>query len=415
MGTDDMKKALVLAGGHPQITLIEKLKSRNIFTILADYYENPVARKYADKFYQISTLDVPAIKKLAIEENVDFLITVCTDQALLTVAFVSEQLGLPCYIDYQTALNVTNKSYMKKVFYDNSIPTAKYQIYEDFESVKSVDWKYPVIVKPVDCNSSKGVKKVNNIFELELAFNDAIHFSRTKTAIVEDYISGDELSVDVFVENGVAYVLDITNSEKIKEDDKFVIFRTWHPASVSEQIVESIKSIAQKIADSFGIFNSPMLIQLISDGSEVYVLEFSARTGGGVKFLSIKRETGFDVIDAVIDLTLGKKVHYVYEKPSFKYMLDEYIYCNNGQFDHLEGFERLKQDGIMADYYLFKWQGAIFDGIENSGDRLAGFSIISDSIEELSRKHNEINSNIKAISTDNKDLIRHDLLTPVGM
>ena len=106
--------ALVLAGGYPQIALIRELKSRGITTVLCDYYENPVARPYADIFYQESTLDIPAITRVAQQEQVDFLITVCTDQALLTVAQVSEALGLPCYISHETALNVTNKAYMKK-------------------------------------------------------------------------------------------------------------------------------------------------------------------------------------------------------------------------------------------------------------------------------------------------------------
>ena len=83
-------KALVLAGGFPQIELIKQLKVRGIETILADYNEEPVAKKYADKFYQVSTLDIDAVRKVAKDEQVDFLITVCTDQALLTVAKVSE-------------------------------------------------------------------------------------------------------------------------------------------------------------------------------------------------------------------------------------------------------------------------------------------------------------------------------------
>ena len=82
------------------------------------------AKKYADVFYQASTLDVAAITDIAVKEKVNFLITACTDQALLTVAKVSEDLGLPCYIDYQTALNVTNKAYMKKVFEEHGISTA---------------------------------------------------------------------------------------------------------------------------------------------------------------------------------------------------------------------------------------------------------------------------------------------------
>lgn len=43
-------KALVLAGGFPQIALIQELKTRGITVLLADYNENPVARPYADQF-----------------------------------------------------------------------------------------------------------------------------------------------------------------------------------------------------------------------------------------------------------------------------------------------------------------------------------------------------------------------------
>lgn len=402
---------MILAGGFPQIFLINKLKERGYYTILVDYYESPVAKDYADKFFQISTLDVSAVKQLAIDEMVDFLITVCTDQALLTVAEVSEELGLPCYIDYRTALDVTNKSYMKKVFVDNDIPTAKFRIFDSLDEVMQVEWKYPVIVKPVDCNSSKGVKKASNIDELGCYFREALSFSRTKMALVEEYIIGEELSIDVYVDDGVAHVLDITESEKIREQDKFVIFRTWHPAKAKDAIENKVNYIAQKIADAFKIKNAPMLLQVLTDGSNVYVLEISARTGGGVKFLSIERQTGTDIIEAVIDLTEGKKPMILSNKPKFKYMIDEYIYCMPGIFDHLEGFDELIEDGTMLDFYVFKCKGSFFNTVENSGDRLAGFSIVADSLAELNQKHRIINNCIRAISTDGVDIIRHDLLT----
>ena len=213
-------KALVLAGGFPQIELIKELKRRQITVILADYYAAPVAKPYADAFFQISTLDVAAIEALARKENVDFLITACTDQALLTVAQVSEKLGLPCYIDYQTALNVTNKAYMKEVFLSNCISTAKHVALAQLDPDVIADLQYPAIVKPVDCNSSKGVKKVYNAEELQIAFDEAVTMSRTKTAIVEEFIVGPEITVDVQVENGKAHVLSAAYSDKIADDDK---------------------------------------------------------------------------------------------------------------------------------------------------------------------------------------------------
>ena len=405
--------ALVLAGGFPQIDLINELKGRGIYTVLADYYAEPVAKPFADKFYQVSTLDIEAITNVAKTENVDFLITVCTDQALLTVAKVSEDLGLPCYIDYQTGLNVTNKSYMKKVFEEYGIPSAKHTVMGVFDESRLEKMAYPLIVKPVDCNSSKGVVKAFGRDELIKAFDKAVEYSRTNTAIVEEFIEGIELSVDVYVEEGKAHVLAVTNSDKIKDDEKFVIFRSKYPIVRSEIINQKIADASQKIADAFGIKNAPMLIQLIVRGEEIYVLEFSARTGGGVKHKLIERICGFDVIKAVVDLTLGEIPHIEIKPAQSKYIVDEFIYCHPGTFEKLEGFDKLVDDGVLSNYFLFKWKGAIFDTIENSGDRIAGFTIQADSIKELEEKHNTANRELKVIDNTGEDMMRHDLLTEI--
>ena len=403
-------KALVLAGGVPQIALIEDLKARGIITILCDYYEKPVAREYADVFYQVSTLDVEGIKNVAINENVDFLITVCTDQALLTVAQVSEELDLPCYVDYATALNVTNKSYMKEMFVQNNIPTAKYVIQGELDLSRLESLRYPLIVKPVDCNSSKGVKRVENEMELRNAFADAVRLSRTKTAVIEEYIVGAELSIDVYVENGKAHILCISELEKIPENDKFVIFRTKCPALVTEKGLLNIEQTAQQIADAFNLKNSPMLIQLINKGEEVYVLEFSARTGGGEKFKLIKDVTGFDVVGAVVDLTLGIVPH-VSPFTNLSYYVNEFIYCKPGVFDRLVGFEQLKQEGILKEYFQFKWQGAKFDEVSNSGDRVAGFTLCADSIDEVKRLHHRAAETLQVMDVDGNDMMRHDIMS----
>lgn len=403
-------KALVLAGGFPQIALINQLKKRGIFTLLADYYENPVAKPYCDKFYQASTLDVEAIRNIAVEEKVDFIITACTDQALLTVAKVSEELGLPCYIDYKTALNVTNKQYMKKVFAENGVPTAKHTVMGVFDEEKIKDMTYPLIVKPVDCNSSKGVKKVLNKEELIPAFEAAVNYSRTDTAIVEEFVEGEELSADIYIENGVAKLLSISTLDKIPDNDKFVIFRGFYSYEKTEKVRQIVEKTAQQIADAFGLKNSPMLIQMIYDGEKVSVLEFSARTGGGVKYRLIQRASGFDVLSAVIDLTLGKFPTVNATEPENKFIANEFIYCKPGIFEKLNGFDELKNEGIIADYYLFKWKGAEFDTIGNSGDRVAGFTVQADDLKELKEKHFEAIERMEVLDISGNNMMRKDLL-----
>ena len=195
-------KALVLCGGKPQIALIHELKRRNITAILADANDKATAVQYADVFYKVSTLDVVGIEKIALAEKVDFILSVCADQMLLVAAQLSEKLNLPCYIDYETAKNVSSKEYMKRIFVENNIPTAKYIVGSSISLSVIEGLNFPLIVKPVDCYSSRGVKKVLNYDELLSAFENAKNLSRTGTVIVEEFVEGLELSVDIYVENG---------------------------------------------------------------------------------------------------------------------------------------------------------------------------------------------------------------------
>ncbi len=404
-------KALVVAGGIAQAALIQELKSRGIYTILADRNPKAVAVPYADAFFPVSTLDEEGIKQLAIDEKVDMVLTACADQVLLVVAKISEELGLPCYIDYHTAQLVSDKQYMKDVFVKKGIPTAKHVVMDTFDMDKVGQFIFPCVVKPVDSYSSRGVRKVFDFDEMKRAFEEAVEISRTKTAIVEEFCEGEEITVDVYVEGGIAKVLTASYSDKIADKDRFVIYRTKNPVQVSDNIKSQIAQVAQQIADAFGLKDSPMLIQLIADDKRISVLEFCARTGGSIKYKLIKKASGFDVIKAVVDLTLGEKPHVGELRSESKYITNTFLYCKSGIFDHAEGFDELLQEGIITDYNVFANPGRTYTQITSSGDRVASFTVQSDDLEEQRRKHAIAIDCVRAISTTGEDLIRHDLVT----
>ncbi len=403
-------KALVLCGGMPQIELINNLKSRGIVTILADMNENVIGRGYADKFYPVSVLDVEAVKDLAVKEKVDFIITVCADQVLQVQAQVSEELGLPCYIDYKTAQAVSKKNHMKRIFKASGIPTSKYLVMDEIDHDELQKLKFPLIVKPIDSYSSRGVKRVQNAEELYSAFQNAKNISRTNKAIVEEFIEGDELTVDVYVSQGKAHVLCISALDKVPDTDGFVICRTRCPANMSKEIGELVSKIAQNIADAFSLKDSPMLIQMITKNNEIWVVEFCARTGGGDKFRLIKKVSGFDVIDAVVELTLGNKPE-VFGKATYNTkIVNEFLYCNEGEFQKLSGFQDLLESGVITEYYELKAAGSQMTEIKSSGNRVAYFTVEAETYDELLEKHNTANKTIKALDINERDILRHDIV-----
>jgi|InofroStandDraft_1065614.scaffolds.fasta_scaffold16196_3 biotin carboxylase len=381
------KKVLVLAGGFDQIALINELKERGIYVILADYYENPPAKLYADKHYQISTLDEEKIYQVALVENVDIITTACTDQALLTMARVSERLNLPTYISSETALNVTNKTFMKSCFAKNGIPTAKFVLLKNRKTWENEIDKlpeFPLVVKPCDCNSSKGVIRVNQGKELKSAIEEAFELSRSGQVIVEQFIEGREISIDIWLNQENVVVLSISESKKIKESNNdFLIYQSRYPVEEIDNYKEQIISIADDIARAFQLSNCPMLIQALIKNGNIYVIEFSARMGGGTKYKLIENISGIDIMKIYVERILGNVGQVVVPKKSSKYIELDYLYTDSGTVTGVVGFEECKKEGLIEDYFLYKPLNSWIATRKISGDRMAGILISGDTEKGL--------------------------------
>ncbi len=401
------KKILVLAGGIDQIGLLHDLKSRGYYTILVDYYPNPVAKPYADKHIQESALDLATVLRIAKEEQVDNIISACHDQALLTVAYVAENLGFHKQFTFEQARNITNKLYMKEIMIANNIPTAKFvNIHSLDEGLSNLS--YPLMVKPADCNSSKGVRKVDNETELKNAFDYALKVSRTHTAIIEEFKNGMEVSVDAFVENGSVHLLMCSEIRKLKHKSLSIIFQSIIPASLSDMQISMIEAIINQIVVSFELDNTPLLVQFLVDDKDINVIEFSARIGGGLKYVNIKEKTGFDILHENVNAILGEPVKF-YRKDNPLCMSRTHLYVHPGVFSSISNYEQLIEDGTIVELNTTKGKGFVIEGISASGDRVGNFLVKAENRELLFQKINKAIDTIKVLDTSGKDILYREM------
>lgn len=400
---------IVLAGGSDQIALIQELHKYHHNVILLDYFVNPPAKHYADKHIRASTLDIDTVIKATKEEHAELVTTACTDQALMTVAEVSELLDLPCYISHKTGLNVTNKAYMKRVLVANNIATSKYVIVNTSDKIeeKIINFEFPLVVKPVDCNSSKGVKKVESIHALKDSLKDAIAYSRTNKAIIEEFKHGKELSCDFYVENGVANMLSVTASRKVKNIKSFTIIQSYYPA-ISKQEEINVKRIAQQIVDAFELKNCPLLIQMIHNEKGCFVIEFSARMGGGSKYKLIEVISGVNIMSEYVKLILGLPV-LINPMLCTNYITMNYIYCNPGKILEVNGLDKLHDQGIVEHYFEYKTKGMIVENCSTSGDRVAGYLLSADTEKDMKEKIEFVDANVSVLNSDGKDIMIHKI------
>lgn len=406
-----MKKAIVLGGTTPHITLIQKLQERGYYVILVDYLGNPPAKAYADKHVQESTLDKDIVLKVAKEEHVDLVISTCIDQCNSICCYVAEKLNLPHPYSYQTSLDVTDKGLMKSIMRKNGIPTSSYIICDNPTLIDLGNIAYPSVVKPVDCLSSKGVRRVDSKEEAVNAITEALSLSRKGEAIIEGFYDGFEIQVDcVNSVNGVQVVLTRQKQKIAATGNEMVLqhFGSIIPAQLSEDLQEQALEIAKKIAKAFNLGMTPFFYQAIVTTEGIQVIELAPRIGGGLSYYLINDLVGFDVVGAAIDSFLGKDVYFT-SKMDNKCYSTNLIYMKEGVFDHISGFEDLKSRGIIYSYFTTKNKGTIVDSDMRSSNRVGAFIIQADNYNELRDKAAESFSKIEVFDSDNNPLLNRSI------
>jgi phosphoribosylamine-glycine ligase len=403
-------KAIVLGGTAAHIDLINNLKKRGYYTFLIDYYENPIAKEFADRHIQESTLDKEKVLEIAKAENVDLVISTSVDQANLTACYCLERLGMHTPYSYETAIEVTNKILMKKKMVDNGIPTAKHFIIKSLDDLDGINLKYPLIVKPSDCNGSKGVRKADNLLELKSFTWDALKISRTKEAIVEEFIFGKEIGLDCFVKDGFAEIVMTRHRRKIIDDDDNVqqIYGSFWPDDLSLKKMKKYSYIANKIAKVFKLVNTPLMIQLLINDEKINVIEFAPRIGGGENARIIKLSANFDIIDAAVCSYLGEKIILNYTKPKM-YFADNLIYCNSGRFKEIINYEKFIEDRTIEYLVNLKEKGSNIGKDLSSNNRVGAFVVKADNKKDLFFKIEKVFKNIDVVDLNNKSIIKKEI------
>lgn len=404
-------KIMILAGGNDQAALIRELRSKfkDVEVILIDFAPNVVAAKYADKHIIESTMDLHRVKEIAIAEKVDYIMTACGDQPLLTMAVVSEELGLPCYLSRKQVLNLTNKMYMKKLMIENDIPTSKFKTFTSKDELDTSGLSYPLVVKPVDSNGSKGVRKVLNDEELHKFAKEAFRFTLTDTVIVEEFNEGFEISADFYVIDGKAQKVMWCQLNKFQVNDSTqVIYQSVIPPVLSEKASATLNEIADKIAKAYDVNNSPLLIQAIINGDDVRVIEFSARLGGGAKYKTIQNVTSFNVLKANLESMLGE-VPEVEIQNTGKFYSRCHLYLTGGNFMAIEGLDELVKNGIIKEYVLTRPFGVTVNSPASSSDRVASVFIEANNQLDLNNKVKMAISTLRVLDENGNDILKRDM------
>lgn len=297
-----------------QKPLIEKAKEMGLETHVFAWEEGADCKSLADFFYPISILKKEKILDSCREIGIDGVASIASDLAVPTVSYIAEKMGFSTYNSFCDAEITTDKYAMCLQFARKGVNSPKFLQTGPKCDPNFTELSFPLIVKPVDRSGSRGVTKVNDENSLGKAILRGCDLSFKKKAIVEEYIDGDEVSVEAISWNGEHSILSIT--DKVTTGEPYFVEIAHHqPSKLPENIKERIKEETIKALNSLNIkFGASHSEIRINQNGKVFLIETGARMGGD--FIGsdlIRLSTGYDFVRGIIEIALGE-----FRKPDIK-------------------------------------------------------------------------------------------------
>ncbi len=372
------KSVLVFGAGLNQLHLIQAVNKCGYNSIAIDPDPNAIAKNEATNFVVVAPKDYEKTKEVAEKYNVDGIVTAQMENPLILMARLAKEMG---YIfPSQEAIECSrNKFLMKQKFIEHGVPCAKGFISHDLGEIEKMDITFPAILKPADAHSSRGVFKVESKQELRKYYNITSDWSSDNSVIIEEFMTGQEYSVEVIVYDEIVTVVAFTE-KTITDYPMAVELMHIQPSELSQEVKDKACKIIQKAIKALGIDNSGCHVEIFIDKDDIRIVEIGARLGGDFisSYLTLD-SCGVDMDKAIVEVCLGIEPDLV---PKFdRYSIVKYIVLPEGKvINKLPSEDELSFEWLRMVHFFSKVGDKVGE-ITNSAMR-TGFYILSATTKE---------------------------------
>ena len=350
--------------------IIQRLKKLGL-TLVILHKEINWAQSYADHWIFADTTDhresIAAVDKF-IHENpnikIDGVLTFWEDDVLLTSKIVDKFnfIGIP----YHIAKKIRNKFLFREFCIANNIPSPLHKLIKNAEDLKLVkrNFNFPIILKPAYGSSSAFVVKAEDEEDLiemyqfvrqsistniESALTDGLEI------FAEEYIDGDEVDIDILLQNGKVKFYSIADNFNKSNDVFFMDNGQSIPSTLPERSQQELLDLAEETLEKLGVQHGCIHFEAKSTNLGAIPIEINLRMGGDYVHSYIKDAWDVDMIEMSVKIALG--IYIKIEKPSLpkKHLIGWDLHPqHSGILVQLDIERRAKDNKHLEELHLFK-------------------------------------------------------------
>ncbi|MFC5702378.1 ATP-grasp domain-containing protein [Cohnella faecalis] len=325
--------------------------------------KHPVVR-YADSVLVAETNDSAGLIKLLQPYRFDGVITVC-DYYIEIAREVAKAFSLPCPFPDEVK-TVRQKHLMRQALDRAGLANPSYRLAHSLPEAEEAAAAigYPLVLKPVDLASSAFVSLIRNEKELQDGYEALEAFplnfrdqERDCTYLLEEYMSGEEVSVESVSYYGETAVLGVTD-KSVTGTPYFIENGHMFPAKLSDEarteVTQFVRDALKAVGFDHGIAHTE--VKLTAEGPRI--VEINPRTAGNYIVELIQRVTCVDLLQAFVELSLGKKPTIATKDDGMASAAVMFLVPpQSGTLARIQGLESLESDEHIVRYKVDNCEG----------------------------------------------------------
>ncbi|MFD4640807.1 ATP-grasp domain-containing protein [Lentzea sp. NPDC058436] len=279
-----------------------------IFGGLADRYLDDV-RAQADAFWEADFAD-PAgyervLREAAREFGADLICHVGQEESMGLAVRVAQDLGLAAN-PAESVHSLNDKVALRRLLDEHGLSPVRHADAPDWRSAAALlpAFELPVVVKPTQLSGSRGVVLVRDLAEFETWGAALDETGYTGPVLVEEYLTGQEYSVETVSAHGRHHVIGVTH-KRLGAPPLFVEAGHAHPAPESAD-TDAIGAVVTAMLDAAGYLTGPAHTELRVTPAGPRIIESQARLGGDRIPRLVELATGIDLERAVFAALAGR-------------------------------------------------------------------------------------------------------------
>jgi len=402
--TLDDRTLWIVSGGAEAVPGIRCAKKMGLRVVVSDGNPSAPGFAHADVCIIASTYDEDATLDAAQDflrggGQIDGVMCMAADVPK-TVAYLARALDLPGHA-LETAMLSSDKLAMKRRFAERGVPIPWFQeVCSEADLKAAVAAQGDLVIKPVDSRGARGVLRLGPQVNLGQAFAHAQRFSPTGRVMVEEFLSGPQISTEsVLLPGGQAATPGFIdrNYELI---DRFAPYMIedggQQPSQLRSVDQEAVARLAETAGRAIGIEFGTVKGDMVLTPDGPKVIEVAARLSGGwMSTDQVPLATGVDLVGIAIRLALGDPVSLEDAIPrADQAVAIRYFWPSPGRVVSVSHVEQAIAYPWVHRLHLFVGCGDMLESATNHTQR-AGFVItVGDSSEEAVARARQVVSQV---------------------